>query len=298
MYHVALRQDNKPKLNYDNLSQPKEKQTIQVPEDDSVPQAPDGFVFYRIVSGDTLVSLSVRFGVSQNKIRRYNNKVCFGHRLTHIVGKLLLIPVESTANLTMEMREQLTTIYNQDEEDRLQHDENIDDKKFAEPDENGKYQLKKALMFHAKGIDDLRALYYLGEANWNVRKALNLFREDDKWEKQRRVMNACKLTGDEAVQLLDQYHWKVDEAIRFYMNEQKKMAKINKKLHKTKGKRINGIDDNELIEGTNTTSGATEMMTMSRNKDEINENLINDNNDNDEYNNSHQASLTAGFCCN
>lgn len=168
MYHVGLRQGNKAKLNYENLTQPKEKRTVEVPEDDSVPQAPDGFVFYRIQSGDTLVSLSVRFGVSQNKIRRYNNKVCFGHRLTHIIGKLLLIPVDSTANLTTEMREQLTTIYNQDDQDRLQHDENIDDKKYPEPDENGKYQLKKALMFHAKGIDEHRAMYYLGLLRYNI----------------------------------------------------------------------------------------------------------------------------------
>jgi len=290
MYHVGLRQGNKPKLNYENLTQPIEKQTIEVPEDDSVPQAPDGFVFYRIQSGDTLVSLSVRFGVSQNKIRRYNNKVCFGHRLTHIIGKLLLIPVDSTANLTTEMREQLTTIYNQDDEDRQQHDENIDDKKYPEPDENGKYQLKKALMFHAKGIDEHRAMYYLGEANWNVRKALNLWRDDDKWEKQRRVMSACKLNGEEAAQLLDNYHWKVDDAIRFWHNEQKKMEKINKKLHRKKGQRIKGVDDNELIEGK-TTIGQTEMI-------EMNPNQQNDQENNDEFDNSHQGSLTAGFCCN
>ena len=162
MYHVGLREPVQPTLNYANLTQPEEKATIEVPSDDSVPEAPDGFVFYRVQSGDTLVSLSVRFGISQNKIRRYNSKVCFGHRLTHIVGKLLLIPVDSTANLTTEMREQLTAIYNQDDADRLQHDENIDDKKYSEPDENGKYQLKKALMFHAKGLDEHRALYYLG----------------------------------------------------------------------------------------------------------------------------------------
>ena len=162
MYHVGLSQQVKPKLDYANLSKPSEKQKIEIPSDESLPQAPDGFVFYRVQSGDTLVSLSVKFGISQNKIRRYNNKVCFGHRLTHIIGKLLIIPVESAANLTTEMIEQLSEIYTQDENDRLQNDENIDDKKYPEPDENGKYQLKKALMFHAKGIDEHRADYYLG----------------------------------------------------------------------------------------------------------------------------------------
>ena len=162
MYHVGLREPSKPGIDYGKLKEPEQKETVRVPEDENVPTAPDGFVFYRIQSGDTLVSLSVRFGVSQNKIRRYNNKVCFGHRLTHIIGQLLLIPIESTANLTQEMKVQLNEIYLQDANERTKYDENIDDRKYSEPDENGKYQLRKALMFHAKGIDDLRADYYLG----------------------------------------------------------------------------------------------------------------------------------------
>ena len=91
-----------------------------------------------------------------------NKIVCFGHRLTHIIGKLLLIPIESTANLTVELRKELQQIYMNDDSERLKHDENIDDRKYPEPDENGKYQLTKALMFHAKEIDEHRAAYYLG----------------------------------------------------------------------------------------------------------------------------------------
>ena len=103
-------------------------------------------------------------------------------------------------------------------------------------------------------------------------------------------MSACKLNGEEAAQLLDNYHWKVDDAIRFWHNEQKKMEKINKKLQRKKGQRIKGVDDNELIEGK-TTIGQTEMI-------EMNPNQQNDQENNDEFDNSHQGSLTAGFCCN
>mmetsp|Transcript_5864 Transcript_5864/g.9779 ORF Transcript_5864/g.9779 Transcript_5864/m.9779 type:complete len:290 (+) Transcript_5864:61-930(+) len=289
MYHVPLATPTKPKLNYSTLHAPEDKQTIQVPEDDSVPEAPDGFVFYRIQSGDTLVSLSVRFGVSQSKIQRYNNKVCFGHRLTHIVGKLLLIPTDSNANLTSELKDQLTQIYQEDETERLKHDENLDERKYAEPDENGKYQLRKALMFHATGLDDSRAAYYLGEANWNVRKALSLWKNDDKWEKQHSVMTACQLSAEEATQLLDNYHWDVSGAIRFWHNEQKKMEKITKKLEKKKG-------NNESTEGNTN----TEMYTMQTGKDEKTQNLISETDamEEENYNNLHQASLTSGFCCN
>ena len=163
MFHVGLQTQPKiqKEVNYDNLTQQSPKQIIQIPTSDTVPEAPNGFMFYRIQSGDTLVSLSVRFGISQNKIRRYNSKVCFGHRLTHILGKLLLIPIQSTANLTDEMRMELNEIYKKDENERKSvTDEG--DIKYSEPDENGKYQLQKALIFHAKGMDEHRAAYYLG----------------------------------------------------------------------------------------------------------------------------------------
>ena len=77
MYHIGLRPQARPQVDYGHLHEPEKKSTIEVPNDESVPQAPDGFVFYRVQSGDTLVSLSVRFGISQNKIRRYNNKGSF-----------------------------------------------------------------------------------------------------------------------------------------------------------------------------------------------------------------------------
>lgn len=103
-------------------------------------------------------------------------------------------------------------------------------------------------------------------------------------------MNACKLNQEEASQLLDNYHWNVSEAIRFWHNEQKKMEKINKKLEKKKGKTL--LANDGLMEGK-LNCGATEMQTIQTNNDE------NDNdNNNDEFDNSHQGSLTAGFCCN
>eukprot|EP00483_Globobulimina_turgida_P001740 UN01742 len=213
MYHIQPKQDTTSEVDYANLTTEVSKETPEIPSDGSLPTAPDGFTFYRILSGDTLVSLSVRFGISQNKIRRYNNKVCFGHRLTHIVGKLLLIPIDSTANLTAEIREQLNKIY-------LEDDENVTmaEEKFTEPDENGKCQLRKALMFHATALDELRADYYLGVANWNVRKALNVWRVDDKWEKRRIIMNDCKLNEEEATQLLERYNWNIFEVPRFWKN--------------------------------------------------------------------------------
>eukprot|EP01084_Bolivina_argentea_P223721 378475_1 len=276
MYHVALRNETKPKLDYSNLPVPSDtKPTPEIPTDGSVPDAPDGFMFYRIQSGDTLVSLSVKFGISQNKIRRYNNKVCFGHRLTHIIGKLLLIPIDSTANLTTEIKEQLTKIYIDD--NKQTNDEK--EQTFKEPDENGKYQLRKALRYHASGLDDVRADYYLGEANWNVRKALNIWHDDDKWEKKHTLMTQCGMTQDDATQLLENYNWNVFEAVRFCKNEQKKMEKIAKKLEKTKGKKT-------------TEGGATEMQTV--NTKDLKENLVSNE---EEHNNMHQGSLTSGACC-
>ena len=106
-------------------------------------------------------------------------------------------------------------------------------------------------------------------------------------------MNECKLNEEESTQLLDNYHWKVDDAIKFWHNEQKKMQKISKKLHKKKAQRIKGIDDNELIEGKTTTMG-TEMIEMKKTRQETECSM----HENDEFDNSHQGAITAGFCCN
>eukprot|EP00485_Elphidium_margaritaceum_P011619 CAMPEP_0202687974 /NCGR_PEP_ID=MMETSP1385-20130828/3522_1 /ASSEMBLY_ACC=CAM_ASM_000861 /TAXON_ID=933848 /ORGANISM="Elphidium margaritaceum" /LENGTH=252 /DNA_ID=CAMNT_0049342843 /DNA_START=116 /DNA_END=874 /DNA_ORIENTATION=+ len=238
---------------------------MKIPVSDDAPEAPDGFMFYRIKSGDTLVGLAVRFGVSENKIRRYNNSVCFGHRLTHITGKLLLIPVGTGTSLTSEIREQISQAYAEDETQRSQKDDSTEEQKYEEPDENGKYQLKKALMFHANGVDEHRAAYYLGEANWNVRKALNLWREDDKWEKLHTVMTTCQLPAEEAKALLERHHYDVASAIRFWKAEQKKMKKLTKKLKKAKQKAV-GTEGGE--EGVS--NKTTEMYSMKGMRRKIN----------------------------
>ena len=149
MYHLPLPPQSKPELDYSKVTKPTQKETLEVPSDDSVPTAPDGFVFYRIQSGDTLVSLSVRFGLSQSKIRRYNPKVCFGHRLTHILGKLLLIPVGTITNLSTEIMEQLNKIYAEDDKERTKTDKGDegDETKHSEPDENGQYHAKNCEIY-------------------------------------------------------------------------------------------------------------------------------------------------------
>jgi len=238
MYHSGLiKEFEEPKkIDYSKLKDPskeKSKLTPQIPTDSDVPQAPDGFMFYRIVQGDTMVSLAVKFGVSENKIRRYNNRACFGHRLSHIIGKLLLIPIESNASMSKDVREQIANIYAEDNE-RKQDDDSIDGKKYSEPDENGKYQLKKALMYHANGLDDQRAVYYLSEANWNVRNALKKWREDDTWERMHHVVQKCAISQEEAMQRLVALNWDDVAVIKQWQKEQKKdskmMAKINRKL--------------------------------------------------------------------
>jgi len=252
MFHVGLRPENYAKgIDYSKLEGVKPKVAPTIPDDKELPQAPDGFVFYRVQSGDTLVSLSVRFGISQNKLRRYNNKVCFGHRLSHITGKLLLIPLDPSALLTSDMRSQLTRIYSDDAKDRQQTQGADDDVKSAEPDEAGKYQLRKALSFHARGLDDNRADYYLGEANWNVRKALEIWREDDAWEKRRKVMDACSMSAEEATALLETHSGDVANAIRVWMKEQKKFEK------QRRGKETKGAEEgDEMCEGnSNVTPG-------------------------------------------
>lgn len=162
MYHIPLRSTvgANYEVDYNNLLNKLaqgEQQTIAVPVNDELPVAPLGFVFYRIKIGDTLVSLAIRFNISQNKIRRYNNNVCFGHRLTHMIGKLLLIPITFDANLTPEVQEQLRAIYAADKAEEVK-----EDGEYEEPNEDGKYQLRKAFLFHCTGVDVCRANYYLG----------------------------------------------------------------------------------------------------------------------------------------
>ena len=80
-------------------------------------------------------------------------------------------------------------------------------------------------------------------------------------------MAACSMTADEAVVILDSYHWDASEAIRFWHKEQKKLAKIAKKLEKKqkkkKKKKKTNDDDNdgeEEVEGDgDTTTGSIEM---------------------------------------
>eukprot|EP01083_Nonionella_stella_P044691 120274_1 len=269
MYHIRPASESKPPVDYTkNLTKPKPKVTAQIPDDPdaSLPAPPEGFVFYRIQSGDTLVSLSVRLGISQNKIRRYNSKVCFGHRLTHITGKLLLIPVKPSIELTADLKAQLDVIYSQDDLDRFSVD--IGDKS---PEENAKYQMRKAMRYHTTGIDDQRADYYLGETNWNVRKAILLWQDDDRWEKHQQIMATCHLDEEEAKQLLTRFNWKLTTAIRSWENEQKKINAENEKY----------------------TIGSTEMQQMrkknSKPTDDKMQSLVHDD---EEHNNKKQ-----GGCC-
>jgi len=78
---------------------------------------------------------------------------------------------------------------------------------------NGKYSLRKALKYHAKGLDDLRCDYYLAKAHWNVRKALKLFRADSVWEKQQRVMKELGVDQKMAISLLEHHKCDVDYVI-------------------------------------------------------------------------------------
>lgn len=156
------------------------------------------------------MSLSVKYNISQNKIKQYNKDMCFGHRLGHITGKLILIPVTSNAVLTDKIKKQIDMIYQQDNKYNLN---DLDEKEYAEPDENGKYQLKKALAYHAKGLDSFRCEYYLKAAKWNVRKALKLWKHDDIWEKKQKVIKECQLNEEEAIILLQNFNWNVTVAI-------------------------------------------------------------------------------------
>jgi len=173
-----------------------------------------------------LVSLSVKYGVSQNKIKQYNNDICFGHRLAHISGKLILIPIAPNVVLTENMKKQIAAIYQEDKKYNLN---DLDEKEYQEPDQNGKYALKKALMYHAKGLDQFRCDYYLGLAKWNVRKALKLWRADDIWEKQQKVMKELQINAQQAVILLENYNWNTDYAIQQRKKYGNKSISQNKK---------------------------------------------------------------------
>ena len=202
-----------------------------------VPKAPNGFEFHRVCAGDTLVKLSVKYGLSQNKIKQYNNDICFGHRLGHISGKLILIPVSSNAVLTDNLKKELSEIYKKDNEYNL---DNLDEKEYDEPDDNGKYILRKALMYHAKGLDQFRCDYYLNAAKWNVRKALKLWKADDVWEKQQKLMKQCDLKADEAIILLQNFNFNLNEAIAQRKKYGNKLVLNNIELQ-------NGKDFNPLM---------------------------------------------------
>jgi len=167
--------------------------------------------------------------------------MCFGHRLGHITGKLILIPIASNAVLTENIKKQIAMIYQQDNKYNLN---DLDEKEYAEPDENGKYALKKALTYHAKGLDSFRAEYYLKSAKWNVRKALKLWKKDDIWEKQQKVMKECQLNKEEAILLLQNFNWNVNIAI-----EQKKKYGDNLVLKKMELQNVQ--DNNPLLNNKN-----------------------------------------------
>ena len=120
----------------------------------------------------------------------------FGHRLGHISGKLLLIPNVGNVVLTEDMKKEIDRIYKEDHKYNLS---DLDEKKYEEPDENGKSALRKALLYHTKNLDELRCDYYLNAAHWNVRKAIKLWKADDVWEKQNKKMKKEPLNSENAV---------------------------------------------------------------------------------------------------
>ena len=69
-----------------------------------------------------------------------------------------------------------------------------------------------------------------GESHWNVRKALKLWKCDDKWEKKQRLMNGCNVTEEDAEQLLVNHHWDVSAAILFWNKQQKKVKETEGKI--------------------------------------------------------------------
>eukprot|EP01084_Bolivina_argentea_P012030 22549_1 len=125
------------------------------------------FIFHKIKMGETLISLSVKYGVSVNKIKAYNKSLCFGNRLGHISGKMILIPTKTKANISS----------------GINSDNNTADTCTMELEENEKYYKRKAFRFFAKGLKQIRCDYYLQRSDWNVRKAVNIWKMDILWEK-------------------------------------------------------------------------------------------------------------------
>ncbi|ETO30064.1 hypothetical protein RFI_07057 [Reticulomyxa filosa] len=243
MFHIPLPVKEK-EVSYGNLKLPPENgeaegKTPQWPDEDgSVPKAPAGFMFYRVTKaeekmntqkstfnyyeqieeGDSLLSLSLRFGVSQSRLRKFNREACFGHQLGHMVGKLLLVPLDNKINLTLEASEDIEKTKESDEQakkDQMRQSRPEDDEP-KEPDEDGKYNLRKVLQYYACEVDDQRANYYLGEANWNVRQALKLYREDNQWEKQSQLCQAVPgLSAQQAREILELCDYSVSRAINY-----------------------------------------------------------------------------------
>ena len=87
-----------------------------------------------------------------------------------------------------------------------------------------------------------------GESHWNVRKALKIWKEDDKWEKRQSVVNGCNVSAEEAEQLLNNHHWDVAGVILFWNKQKKKPQKT------------------EPTEGKQTTTGSTEMQVIKKSK--------------------------------
>ena len=199
----------------------------------------------------------MKYNISQNKIKQYNGDMCFGHRLGHISGKLILIPLTANAVLTEELKKQINIIYQQDNKYNL---DDLDEKEYPEPDDNGKYSLTKALMYHAKGLDSFRSEYYLKAAKWNVRKALKLWKDDDVWEKQQKIMKECEINAEEAIILLENFNWNVNVAIEQRKKYGNKLVLNRVQLQNSQDQYVS-LNDNESKnnEGNN---GNQEMTLM------------------------------------
>ena len=143
MYHVGLPQEHKGKpINYSALrsdwlnegEQPPENLTNEFKSDEDLPKPPPGFLYHRVKGGESLVSIAVKYNVSEGKIRRLNKAVCFGNRLSHLENRVLIIPISNDAKMTPEIEQMLS-----------QAQIDASNQTLGEPSEDAKYKLLKVI---------------------------------------------------------------------------------------------------------------------------------------------------------
>eukprot|EP00455_Lapot_gusevi_P011236 TRINITY_DN15172_c0_g1_i1.p1 TRINITY_DN15172_c0_g1~~TRINITY_DN15172_c0_g1_i1.p1 ORF type:complete len:157 (-),score=32.60 TRINITY_DN15172_c0_g1_i1:134-604(-) len=124
------------------------------PETKGQPEEELDYFLHPVQEGDTLTRLAVRYGVSQATIKRFNQFQLLGEHLDHV--RTVRIPRSPNAQPPPPA---------------------------SSDQDNHQYRLVK-LFCQTTGGTEAEARFYLTEADWQMKAAVQEFREDRAWEEQ------------------------------------------------------------------------------------------------------------------